>query len=102
MKKLSLHGFTNWMSQQENAIEFTVEQKKKPTVEGELVGQTVFAKVSNKKLLERIEIQDGENERTMIQEFKHQGGEVIEYCGKNLLIKVESGTFLLPRFCVTE
>lgn len=102
-KKLSLYEFTDWISKQEDVSNFfDLEPKKTEDKSNGLVGQTVYLKVSPKKLSERAEIQDGENEKKIFQEFKLQGGEVIEYSGKNLLIKTDSGTFLVPRFCVSD
>jgi len=102
VKKLSVHEFKNWISQQGDMVNFfSLDPQPKESVSG-LVGKTVYAKVSPKKLLERIEIQDGENEKRMIQEFRNCGGEVLAHTGKSLLIKIDSGTFLLPRFCVSE
>ena len=103
-KKLSVNDFTNWIAQQKDMSILNSTESKKAKMESanSLVGKTVFLKVSSKKFYEKAELQDGENDKKVFHEFKQQGGEVIEYVGKNLLIKTDSGTFLLPRFCITE
>lgn len=102
-KKLSVNDFTNWIAQQDMSILNSAESKKaKMESATSLIGKTVFLKVSPKKLYEKAELQDGENDKKVFHEFKIQGGEVVEYVGKNLLIKTDSGSFLVPRFCVTE
>ncbi len=104
-KNLSVNDFTNWISQQEEMANFfglTPRKQENNMDTDSLVGKSVFLKVSSKKFHEKAELQDGENEKKVFTEFKMHGGEVVEYVGKNLLIKTDSGSLLLPRFCVTE
>jgi hypothetical protein len=65
----------------------------------ELVGKFVKARAPENKLLEKIEC-DSDDPLSIIEEFLRDGGTVLEVQGRKFLIEVDSGSFLLPRFCV--
>ena len=84
----NLSDFKKWMEHQQDA-------KAKPN----MVGLQVESKVTLKKLLSRIEVQDGEIEE-IAKEFKKNGGTISEVDGHNVLIEVDSGTFIVHRMYV--
>jgi hypothetical protein len=65
----------------------------------ELIGCEVHAKVSAKKLLEKIKPEEGDPE-ILVEDLVENGGMILALNGKDLLIEVSSGSFLMPRFCV--
>jgi translation initiation factor 1 (eIF-1/SUI1) len=86
----SLSDFKKWMENQQDA-------KAKPN----MVGLQVESKVTLKKLLSRIETQDGDLEE-VAKDFKKNGGTITEVDGHNVLIEVDSGTFLIQRMYVKK
>lgn len=104
MKKLSLHDFKNWLSEQDNDgcmkqffnISGGVEDVENPYAK--FIGNKVKAKVSQKKLTEKVETEDDAEE--VVFEFLQEGGTIIDTDGKMLTIETESGQMKLPRFCV--
>ena len=97
-KKFSIQDFKNWLSQQEDASRFFnlgIEQQSK---DDEYVGRHARPRVSEGKLLEKIQCDD--DPQSVVQDFIENGGEVISVEGKNFQIESTSGSFLLPRFCV--
>jgi hypothetical protein len=97
----SLHDFKNWLSGQSDLNEFfDLSNRTAGSRPGdEMVGCEVYAKVSTKKLMEKIEPEEGDAE-TLIEDLVENGGMVLSVDGKNLLVEVETGSFLIPRFCV--
>ena len=95
---LSVGDFKNWLSEQNDASEFFRGQI--PTDPNEkYVGMSVRAKVSRKKLLEKIETEDDAAEQ-LVYEFTTEGGLILSVEPKSVQIQVESGEFCIPRFCV--
>lgn len=66
-----------------------------------IIGLTVESKISTKKLLSKIECQDGDIEE-VTKDFKKNGGIINEVNGHIFLIEVASGTFLVHRMYVTK
>ena len=98
-KPMSLNEFKNWLSGQDELGSFNVNRFRFVEDESEkLVGKFCRSKVSEKKLLERVETD--EDAEGIIQEFLESGGSVLAVEGKKVQIEVESGTFTVPRFCV--
>lgn len=83
-----LNDFKKWMGHQQDANE-----------KSNILGIQVESKVTFKKLLSRIETQDGELEE-VAKDFKKNGGLITEVNGHNLLIEVESGNFIIHRMYV--
>ena len=89
----SVHDFKHWMS--ENATnQFNLQQP--PKRKG--VGQEVESRVSLKRLLTRIEPEEG-NIEDVAHEFKENGGKILEIDGSLLMVEVANGTFIIPRAC---
>lgn len=85
--KLSFDDFKRWM-------------KNQPIKEGPssktILGTWVEPKVNKKKLMEKISSEDAEIE-DLVLDFKRDGGIILEKIGKEFLIEVDSGTFIIPR-----
>jgi hypothetical protein len=96
----SLDDFKNWLSKEADLSEFFALSSRMGSKPGdELIGREVYAKVSPKKLLEKIKPEEGDPE-TLVEELVENGGMILSLNGKDLLIEVDSGSFLMPRFCV--
>ncbi len=97
-RPLSLDDFKDWLSKQQDMSQFFNLNK---TVEGpddKFIGCAVTAKVSESKLLKRIETE--ENPELLVRELLEDGGTVLAIDGTKIQIEVDSGTFFVPRFCV--
>lgn len=97
----SLNDFKNWFSDQSGLNEFFDLSKRTGGIKpgDEMIGREVYAKVSAKKLIERIEPEEGDAE-SLVEDLIENGGMVLSVDGKNLLVEVEIGSFYIPRFCV--
>ena len=93
-RPLSLSDFKNWFSEQQGMSDFFEISN----AEDKYVGNRVRPKVSEEKMLERIETDDDADQ--LIQEFIEEGGVVTGVEGKQIYIETSSGEFSLPRFCV--
>lgn len=99
----SLQDFKNWLSQspqQKDLNEFFDLSSRGENKTDEMVGKEVYAKVSPKKLLEKIEPEEGGDPESLVEDLVENGGMILALKGKNLLIEVDSGSFYMPRFCV--
>lgn len=76
--------FKKWMSNQEDSKERS------------LVGMRVESKVALKKLLSRMETQEGDTVE-VANDFKKNGGVIKEENGHYMYVDVESGNFLIHR-----
>ena len=94
----NLHEFKNWIAEQKELSDFFNVGMGKEDPNEKYVGNAVRSKVSDRKLLERIETED--DPEACVAEFLEEGGTLLEVDGKRVLIEVESGTFYIPRFCV--
>lgn len=98
----SLFEFKNWLSTQGDLSDFfniSSENSADEQPNDRFIGHSVIVKVSERKLLEKIETEEGDV-NDLVQDLVENGGVIIGSDGKNLLIEVESGSFYLPRFCV--
>jgi len=83
----SLDDFKKWMEGQDaESNEVSAEQG--------MIGSEVQSKINLKKLLSKINVEDG-NEEELSQEFSEHGGTVVDCVNKNFLIEVKSGNFYL-------
>lgn len=80
----NLNDFKKWMDHQQDC-------KTK-----NIVGIKVESKITYKKLLSRIEAQEGEIEE-VAKDFKKNGGTITEVNGHNILIEVDSGNFIIHK-----
>lgn len=92
-KKFSFSDFKKWIS----------EQKDKPKkVTEDIVGSKIESKVSLNRLVKKIEENEGDKEE-LATDFSNNGGIVVdEDADHNLLVEVDSGSFLIPRFFVKK
>lgn len=93
-RKLYVSDFKNWLSEQHGMTEFFSLR----SPEEELVGKKVRSRVSENKLLEKIETDF--DPVCVVQEFVEGGGEISAVDGKRYQIEVESGNFTVPRLYV--
>jgi len=100
MSKFSMHEFKDWLSKQNGMDSFfnLSEATEGEDPRAKFVGCQVQAKVSRNKLMEKIESETADS-GDLVDELIENGGTIIDLNGKNLLIEVDSGTFLMPRFC---
>jgi hypothetical protein len=99
-KPISLKEFKNWLSDQKDLGNF-FNIHRDDSVEDEnekFIGKPCRSKVSEQKLLEKIETDQDPEE--MVREFFEDGGSVLSIEGKKIQIETEGGSFYLPRFCV--
>jgi hypothetical protein len=96
-RPLSLSDFKDWMSNQNGMSEF-FNIKEQEDASQKYVGNRVRPKVSESKLIEKIETDD--DPYGVVREFIDCGGSVLAIEGKLVHIEVDSGEFSLPRFCV--
>ena len=61
-----------------------------------LIGSLVESKISLKRLITRMETQEGDLEE-VAKDFHKNGGTIIEENGYNLLIEVSTGNFLIHK-----
>jgi hypothetical protein len=80
----NLSDFKKWMSHQQDAGKST------------MVGLQVESKIPFKKLLSRIEAQDGEVYE-VAKEFKRHGGTITEENGHYMYVAVKNGSFMVHR-----
>lgn len=81
--------FKKWMEHQNDS-------KSKPN----LIGLHVESKINYRRLLSRIlETQEGDTE-TVAKDFKRHGGKISDIDGHNVLIEVNSGSFIIHRMHV--
>lgn len=85
-----LNDFKKWMTHQQ-------DEENKPN----MVGLRVESKITGKKLLSRIEAQEGET-LEIVRDFKKNGGIISEVNGQNILIEVESGSFLIHKMYIKK
>ncbi len=97
-KPLSISDFKNWLSEQQGMSEFFNIGKGSEDPDEQYIGHEVRSKVSEQKLLEKIETD--EDAEQLVQEFLTEGGTVLAIEGKRVTVEVESGEFVIPRFCV--
>lgn len=97
-RRLSVHDFKNWLSGQKDLSEFFNIGLDKDDPNEKFIGKAARPKVSEQKLLERIETED--DPESIVMEFVENGGTVLTVEGKKVQIEVESGTFYIPRFCI--
>ena len=97
-KPLSIKEFKNWLSDQRGAAEFFNISRQQEDPNDAFVGKEVRSKVSESKLLERIETRD--DPVPLVQEFLESGGTILSVKDRKVDIEVESGEFTIPRFCV--
>lgn len=90
IEQFNLSHFKKWVNNQNDH-----ESK------SNLIGVQVESKITLKKLVSRMETQEGEIEE-VAKEFKDSGGTITEVNGHNLLIEVKSGNFLIHRMHVKK
>ena len=88
MKYHNVDDFKKWMKEQKD---FNPEP-----IKNKLIGLLVESKIKSKRLMSRIEPQEGDSE-DLVVEFKKEGGKIIDVEGKKFLIEVDSGSFFIPR-----
>ena len=98
-KYFNIHDFRDWLASQKDLSDFFNIAASDDKEIDELAGRSVMAKVSSRKLLEKIDPKDGDADQ-LVEDFMETGGTIIESKGKNFHIEVAGGSFMIPRFCV--
>jgi hypothetical protein len=80
----NLSDFKKWMSDQHDARK------------SNMVGLKIESKIPLKKLISRIETQDGEL-LEIAKDFKKNGGTITEENGHYMYVSVDSGSFMIHR-----
>ena len=99
-KPISLQGFESWFSEQKDMKDFFNMNRNVEDPNDKYIGNHCRSKVSEQKLLQKIETEDEHESEVLIEEFLKEGGTVLVIEGKRIQIEVESGTFSVPLFCV--
>jgi len=94
-KYRSISDFKDWFSDQNGMSDFFNFQA---DPNEKYIGNRVKSKVSEGKLIEKIECDDDAEQ--LVAEFKLNGGTVLSVEGKKVHVEVDSGEFIIPRFCV--
>ena len=85
----NLNDFKKWMHTQKEEI---------PSKQN-FMGLHVESKVGFKRLISRMDVQDGEEEE-LAKEFKNHGGVISDIDEHNFLIEVDSGSFIIHKMYV--
>lgn len=94
----SIYQFKKWLDENANGLP-TLNLNKIETDIDKTLGSPVYPKVSDSKIIERMENMDGAKKEVFLTEFK-SNATVLKNYGKRVTILTESGTFSIPRFCV--
>lgn len=88
----ALNDFKKWMSNEEE-----VNSNK-----CHLFGIRVESRINSKRLMDKIEIKEGDLTE-VVKEFKKYGGIILDTdSDQNFLIEVDSGSFLIPKYLVKK
>lgn len=82
----NLNDFRKWIDTQKD------ESPSRP----HMIGVHVESKINTKRLVSRMEAQDGDEEE-LAKDFKQNGGVISEMDGSNVLIEVDSGSFIIHK-----
>ena len=88
IKFFSPDDFKKWV--EEHQDQFSTKLSKKPII----IDTIVESKVSIKKLISSIDVQEGDI-KAISREFIRHGGMVKEVDGCDILIEVQKGTFII-------
>lgn len=86
----NLNDFKKWIHTQQD------ESPSRP----HMIGVHVESKVNIKKLISRMEVQDDGEEEELAKEFKQNGGIIAEVDGPNILVEVDSGSFIIHKMYI--
>ena len=92
-KPFSLKDFRDWF-ENKDLSEFSI--KKDPNQK--YIGQLAEAKVSQKKIAEKMEAEG--NAEVLVSEFMQNGGTIKSIEGLDAVVLTESGEFKIPKFCI--
>lgn len=81
----SLSDFKKWME----------SQQKDNSCDQEVVGMKVEPKIGLRKLIEKIESE--EDATDLAKDFRRHGGIITEEDGNNVMVEVESGSFIIAK-----
>ncbi len=84
-----LNDFKKWIHKQKD------ESPSRP----HMIGVQVESKVNLKKLVSRMDVQEGEEEE-LAKDFKQNGGIISEVDGSNILVEVDSGSFIIHKMYI--
>lgn len=73
--------------------DFSLERPEDPSI-----GREVEPRYSQRKMIDRIETQEGDD-LDNIREFSRSGGTIRDVTGDLFLVEVDGGSFLVPKVC---
>lgn len=85
---LNADDFKRWIKSHQD-FDSTISQKS-------IVGLTVETKISTKRLLRHMTVENG-NPHKMAKEFSENGGVIKEVIEEDYIVQVDSGTFQINR-----
>lgn len=94
----SIYQFKKWLDENTSGLP-TLDLNKVEADIDKAEGSPVYSKVSDEKILERMDNAKGAKKEVLLAEFKSNAVVVKSY-GKRVTVMTESGTFSIPRFCV--
>ena len=86
----NFNDFRKWVNSQKDESPIKKHEDKLQA------GALVESKVSAKKIMVRMDIQEGDEEE-IAKEFKQKGGTISEIDGNDILIDVDSGSFIIHK-----
>lgn len=95
----SIYHFKKWLDDQNDSSLPTLDLNKFETDIDRTLGSPVYPKISDAKILEKMDNTNNIDKEILLAEFKINAT-VLKSYGKRVIIIVESGTFSIPRFCV--
>jgi len=90
----SFDDFRKWMKDQNDQGDSHIKRPKKS-----LIGTIIESKVSLKKLISKMDLDEGDSYEVAC-DFHENGGTIVQVDGKNFLIEVDSGLFYIRRVYV--
>lgn len=95
MSGFSIDGFSDWFKNKDQESSFEIQKTKKY----ELIGMEATSKISSRKLAEKMNALDGNCDQLAL-EFVESGGTITKIKGKEIVIEVDSGVFLIKKMYI--
>lgn len=91
--------FKKWMDTQKEDVG-SLSRPSKSSRFNEMVGKSVYPKLSGKRLATRMTVEEGDLAE-LVKDFRKNGGKVIRVDEQILIIEVGGGSFGIPKYFVT-
>ena len=93
--KLSLDNFKRWIKSHDE-MHFKTEK-----IKNGLIGVAVESKVDVVKIIEKMSTEETDEEE-IAEDFVKNGGVIADVAGRNFVIEVKNGSFIINRCYVTR